>query len=700
MAELHDAPGTGGSALIQGRAAVERHAWSDAIELFADADVAGGLGPDDLEALAQSYWWKGRLDECIQTRERAYAAFVRDGRPGPGARAAIYLAMNYRDKVAPSVSAGWRNRAARLLQGESDRVEHAWLAALDSFFARLIGDLDGAVGRAERAIELGKRFDDPDAVAAGILVLGIAVIHRGDVADGLQLLDEATAAAASGELQPIIAAFVICQTITACHDLSDVERAGEWARTAKHWCDREDVAGFPGECRVYCAQVDRLQGHWADAERAIRQACAELEPYSPRVAGKAFYELGEIRLRIGDYKAADEAFRRAHSLGFDPQPGLALLRLAEGRVDEAGELLGSSLRRKTTLARKLVGIMGVRGVRMAPRALAVSPELGDETASALGQARLLPARVHIALAAGDSKTARDATRRLQNVANTYQTVPLRAASAHATGATRLADGATNAVEPLLEAVGLFQALGAPYELAQVRTLLGTAYTRAGEAERGTLELETARATFAELGARPDAARVNQLLGGAPDFADAPQSSVTSTFMFTDIVRSTSLVEAIGDHAWSDLIRWHDRTLRTLFAIHRGDEVDHAGDGFFVAFGDPTNAAECAVAIQRALQDHRVTQGFAPQVRIGLHTADAHKDGSTYRGLGVHEAARVGALAAGDAIVASDVVLQALSPRFARSPVHEVTVKGISKPLWVANLNWKTSGLAEVPDHGA
>jgi class 3 adenylate cyclase len=685
---VHEAGGTNGLSVVeQGRAAALRHAWAEAIELLAEADLAGELDPDDLETLAQSHWWKGQLDACIEARQRAYAAFVRAGRPGRAAVAAVYLAMNYRDKVAPSVSAGWRNRAARLLQGESEGAEHAWLAALDSFFARLIGDLDGAVRRAERAIELGTRFDDPDAVAAGILVLGIAVIHRGDVAEGLQLLDEATAAAASGELQPIIAAFVICQTITACHDLADFERAGDWAQTAKRWCDREDVAGFPGECRVYCAEVDRIHGHWIEAEREIRQACVELEPYSPRVAGKGFYELGEIRLRVGDYDGADEAFRKAHSLGFEPQPGLALLRLAQGRVDEAGELLGSALGRKTTLTRKLVGVMGIRGVRMAPRALAMRPELGDESAGTLGRARLLPARIDVALAAGDVKTARDATRQLQAIADIYQTVPLRAAAAHATGATRLAADATDAVGPLCEAVGLFRDLGAPYELACARVLLGTAYSKAGEVERGNLEFETARASFEQLGANPDLRRLNELLGVSEEPPGAPRDSVTGTFMFTDIVRSTSLVEAIGDNAWTNLVRWHDRMLRTLFATHLGNEVDRAGDGFFVAFSDPVNAVECAVAIQRALRDHRQTQGFAPQVRIGLHTADAQKDGSAYRGLGVHEAARVGALAGEDEIVASESVLRTISTRFDRSPLRDVTVKGVSQALRVANIGW-------------
>ena len=159
-------------------------------------------------------------------------------------------------------------------------------------------------------------------------------------------------------------------------------------------------------------------------------------------------------------------------------------------------------------------------------------------------------------------------------------------------------------------------------------------------------------------------------------------------MFTDIVKSTNLVEAIGDNAWQDLVRWHDQTLRSLFARYGGQEIDHAGDGFFIAFNDTPSAVECAVALQRTLADHRRTHGFAPQVRIGLHAATATRKGSAYTGKGIHQAARIGALAEGEQILASLETLTAGPARFARSEPRTVSLKGLSEPVQIAALDWR------------
>ncbi|MGQ0571629.1 MAG: adenylate/guanylate cyclase domain-containing protein, partial [Armatimonadota bacterium] len=160
------------------------------------------------------------------------------------------------------------------------------------------------------------------------------------------------------------------------------------------------------------------------------------------------------------------------------------------------------------------------------------------------------------------------------------------------------------------------------------------------------------------------------------------------FMFTDIVKSTSLVEAVGDVAWLDLIRWHDQTLRSLFARHGGEEIDHAGDGFFIAFNDAAAAVECAVAIQRTLADHRRGHGFSPQLRIGLHTAAATRAGQGYKGKGVHEAARIAALAEGEQIVASHETVNGAPTRFGASEPRTVSLKGFSEPVQVVTIDWR------------
>jgi class 3 adenylate cyclase len=221
--------------------------------------------------------------------------------------------------------------------------------------------------------------------------------------------------------------------------------------------------------------------------------------------------------------------------------------------------------------------------------------------------------------------------------------------------------------------------------------LAAVYRAAGDQETAALELAAARLAFERLGAVLDVARAVEAQAGAapaqPAERELPRAE-TRTFMFTDIVRSTQLVEAIGDEAWTDLVRWHDQTLRALFATHGGEEVDHAGDGFFVAFAAARPAIECGVAIQQTLLDHRRRQGFAPQVRIGLHVAPAQRHGAAYLGKGVHAAARVAALAEAGEILASRITVDIAPPGITLSAPRFVTLKGLSEPLEVVALSWR------------
>jgi class 3 adenylate cyclase len=236
------------------------------------------------------------------------------------------------------------------------------------------------------------------------------------------------------------------------------------------------------------------------------------------------------------------------------------------------------------------------------------------------------------------------------------------------------------------AVAEWQAVSAPYEVARVRTLLGRAIAARGDHEGAKLELQAARSAFLKLGARPDLELVDQLLSAGPE----PVAPVhdQKAFLFSDIVKSTNLVEAIGDDAWVDLLRWHDETLRALFAQHRGEEVDHAGDGFFVAFDGPDAALSCAIAVQRSLAEHRRTHGFAPAVRIGVHSAPTTRSGKRFTGRAVHEAARISALAEGGEIVASARTAAALKSPISLVAKREVRLKGIAEPFEVVTVDWR------------
>jgi class 3 adenylate cyclase len=640
------------------RSAMERHAWREAFDLFATADAAGELSGADLEALAEAAWWTAQADLGIDAKERAFAAHVAAGDGARAAFVALRVALEYRLKGAAAVAAGWQGRAERVLQNEPECVAHGYLALAKGGKAEGAGDFAGADELYGTALDIGTRLGDRDLQAYALLSQGMVLVAGGRVEEGMALVDEATVAAVAGELGAYATGIVYCNTISVCRDLADYRRAGDWTEAAQRWCQRLSITGFPGVCRVHRAEIIALRGAWNEAERELRQACGELAAYNATGgAADGFYAIGEIRLRMGDLEGAGEAFREAHALGHETQPGMALLELARGAVDVAGS--------------------SIRGA------------LADTPSDLLTRARLLPAQVEIAVAADDVPMARAASEELTALAETYGSPALHARAHDARGMALLAEGdAAGSVRESRLAVRHWQEVDAPYEVARARVGLAAAYRAQGDEQAARLELETARAAFERLGAEPDARNASEGLGDTDPTGGAATRRAMRTFMFTDIVKSTNLLEAIGDEAWADLLKWHDQTLRSMFAAHSGEEIDHAGDGFFVSFPDAASATECAVDIQRTLRDHRGKHGFAPQVRVGLHASEANQRGQRYSGKGVHEAARIGALAKAGEILASEGTAAETGARFALSDPRPVDLKGISGPVTVVSVEWR------------
>ena len=480
---------------------------------------------------------------------------------------------------------------------------------------------------------------------------GRALVKRGEIEEGLALLDEATAAAICGELRPHSTGLVYCITISACHDLGDYRRAAEWTEAANSWCDSLDVSGFPGACRIHRAEIMRLRGDLVGAEKQAMAACDELQDYQRNITAGGYYELGEIRRRVGDFAAAEEAYRTAKELGREPQPGLALLRLAEGKIDSA-----------------LAGIS---------RALEAAEE-------PLTRLRHLPAQVEIAVAASDLRTARAAAEEMDRTVDAYKIGERRALAFDATlhlaqGQIKLAEGdADEAARRLKRARDEWLEVGAPYETAQARMLLGIAFRRRGDEHAATEEIDAAEATFTRLGAKLDEERAKELLG---------RLETRRTFVFTDIVDSTKLLETLGPDRWKRLLSRHDELLRERIAETGGELIKHTGDGFFVAFDNPKAAIEAAVAIQRALAAEIV----APDVRIGVHTGGAfHKggDASDYGGQGVHVAARIGAAAGTAEILVSRETLDGIGGAFRLSEPRAETLPGFDQPVDVVSVDWR------------
>lgn len=645
--------------LEAGRAAVQRHAWRDALELLRAADTVTRLVPEDLEAMAESAWWSGLLGACIDARERAYKMYLDAGNNRRAGYVAITLARDYFSKHELSVATAWFNRADRLLEPEPECVEKAWLLRTRAVIAiESERRFEIGIDLARQTLEMATRVKDRDLMALALQDQGRALVSMGKVNEGMALVDEATVAAVAGELTPWVTGAVYCNTITVCQRIVDIRRAGEWSEAAKRWCERQAIAGFPGMCRVYRAEIMRLRGAWREAEQEARRACEELKEFNLGYCSEAFYEVGEIRLHMGDLAGAEDAFRHAHELGRDPQPGLALLRLAEGKLSAALTSIKSAV--------------------------------AGQTRDRLVRAKLLPAFVEIALHNNDLNAAEMVVKELEGIAKEYGTSAFEALALDAAAAVHLARGdAVQAQAKLRESVRIWQDVDAPYGAARTRLMLAEAYRSLGDFDNAALELESARSAFERLGATPDLARTDELLKAAGSAGRRAQSAERAgrTFMFTDIVKSTALVEAIGDEAWAHVVRWHDQTLRSLIAVHSGEEVDHAGDGFFIAFHDARAAMECAVAIQRALAEHRHAHGFAPQVRVGLHASQVVQTGGKYKGKGVHEAARIGALAEGGEIVISSETLAAVPLRFSATNPRTVILKDISQPVTVYTLNW-------------
>jgi class 3 adenylate cyclase len=380
----------------------------------------------------------------------------------------------------------------------------------------------------------------------------------------------------------------------------------------------------------------------------------ELPGYNPALAGAAFREVGELRLRMGDLDSAEAAFRRAHELGAGPAPGSSLLQLARG--DKSGA--AASIRRAL-----------------------------DAVRDRIARGRLLPAQVEIAIAVGDLETAAAASAELADLAKDFGRPLFVAEAATAAGRLALAKGRpADAVSELLAAVREWMAVDAPFEGAEARLVLARAHAAEGDTSAARLETETAKGIFERLGAATAALEASHQLESLTE-KRAAISAARRVYLFTDIVKSTNLIELIGDEAWSELVGWHDRKMRELFAEHGAGDVETRGDGFFAVFNDAGGAVGCAIAIQRALFDHRKRNGFAPKVRIGLHAADSHRVEDGYHGVGVHVAARIAALADGDQILASTSSLDGVAGLELSEP-HEVGLKGIQEPVEVATIAWR------------
>jgi tetratricopeptide (TPR) repeat protein len=468
--------------------------WHEALGLLQAVEAGRELSSPEVELLAQAAYGSGDLEAAVEAWELLHTRCTASNDPVGAARAATTVALHLMiDTGLMAPVRGWATRAERLLDGQDESEVHAWLAVVRTYERFMSGDLEPAERWARDAIDIGVRQHAPAPTAIGRVAMARLVISAGNVDEGLRLLDEVAIATVSGELDPLSVGIVYCELICAMQGLAQYDRAEEWTDAMERWRRGNAFGGINGRCRVHRAEILRLRGSCSEAEDEILHACEELRPWMRREYGWPLTELGTIRLRRGDLVGAEEAFVAAHENGWDPQPGLALLRLAQGAVPAALALITHALDHPSNLPSKERPPYG--GLRRAP---------------------LLDGQAEIAVAAGDIPLARKAAEELSEIAEMFRSRALAASAALARGRVALAEGdASTGVRESEEAVGAWIDVGAPYEASVARLALAQAHRALGQEDRAILELRAARSTFERIEAVLRAEEATRACGDAP-----------------------------------------------------------------------------------------------------------------------------------------------------------------------------------------
>ena len=542
-------------ATLRGRRAYEQRAWGDAFDALSQASAAGPLGADDVERLAWSAILTGRDELALDVFERLHQLRLDSGEDHRAARAAFWLALRAMTLGQKARASGWLGRAERLVDPNGqDCAECGYLRLLRIVRLTAAGDHAAARTVAAEVATIGDRFKDPDLSALGRDFQGRAMIRLGQLAEGLRCLDEAMVAATGGELSPVVTGLIYCDAIAACQQTHALDRACEWTMALNGWCEAQpQLVPFAATCLIHRSEIMQLGGAWTEAFEEARRATARLSHARGGDAGHAAYQEGEIHRLRGELAEAEQAYARASERGRDPHPGLALLRVAQGRVDVAA---------------------------------AASRRVLSETSDPLKRTRFLPAHVEIMLAASNLGEARRASDELSALAERFGMESLSAMAQHAKGALALAEGdARGAIDPLRHAQDAWQRVGAPYLSARIRLLLARAFQALGDTDGVALEVDAAKKVFVQLGAAPDVAAIEAMPAPAP--ADArptpPHGLSARELEVLLLVASGKTNKAIAD---------------ALFLSEK--TVDRHVSNIFSKLDVPTRAAATAWAYQHRL----------------------------------------------------------------------------------------------------
>ncbi len=501
--------------------------WERIYAELASADRVTPLEPAALEQLAIAAYLTGRENESTDVLARVHAAFLALGDAARAVRAGFWLAFVLINKGERARAAGWLSRLRRLLdEADLDCVERGYLLLPAALQHSAAGDLPAAAATFEEAARIGERFGDPDLVNLARQGRGRALIGLGDIEGGVALLDEAMVAVTAGEVGPVLVGTIYCSVISACFDLFDIRRAQEWTEALRRWCESQrGLVPYRGECLVHRAEIMALHGVWPDALREAQRACECLAQLAPGPAsGAAFYQLGEVHRLRGDFTKAEDAYRLAAESGRSPHPGLALLWLAQRRLDAA--------------------------------AAAIS-RVNEEARDRRLRSRVLPALVEILVAAREVPRARAAAEELSAIARAIGSPFLRALSFHSTAAVLLAEGdARTALTSARDACAMWRELEAPYEAARTTVLIGLACRELGDVDSALMEFDAARRTFSQLGAAPDLARLDDLSARS----SPPARDTSGELTAREIQVLKLMASGKTNHAIAETLRISEKTV--------------------------------------------------------------------------------------------------------------------------------------------
>lgn len=485
------------SSVDRARAAFARQEWGEAFSAFTATAERAWLDATDLERLAVCAYLIGHDDECEEAWEAAHRVALSANDAAGSARCAFWLALCLMLRGHMAQAGGWLTRAERLIKERGLDCAASGYMLIPGVLASLdAGDPTAARDQAVQATELGDRFDDADLRSFGTLGHGQALIAMGDTIGGTALLDEVMVSVTADEVGPITSGIVYCAVILECIQLFDLQRASEWTDALSAWCDAQpELVPYRGQCLVHRSQLKQAAGDWSNAITAAEAACQHLNDPPHPALGLAYYQEAELHRLVGSFATAEARYRQASRNGYQPMPGLALLKLAQGEAGAA--------------------------VAAIQRAL-------QEPGHPLKRTALLSAAVDILRATDDLPGARSVAEELAAVAAASSAEVIRAMAAQATGTVLVGEGdPAAALAELRAAATAWRALHMPYEAARTAVLVGVACAALGDRTTAALELDNAKDAFTELGAIPDLDRLRRLTSGLVD-GPAPRTNMGGT----------------------------------------------------------------------------------------------------------------------------------------------------------------------------